>query len=532
MTDPARLAALPARFDLLVIGGGITGAGIALEAARRGVKVLLAEARDFAWGTSSRSSKLVHGGLRYLKEGKPGLTAESVRERDRLLAEAPGLVEPLGFVFAHHAGRGVGRPTMQLGLAVYDLIAGRRGRGWIDATEARLRVPGLAAEGLRGASLYVDAGTDDARLVQRVLAEAEAAGAVVRNHLRAQDLRRDSRGRVVGAALVDTDGTGRVEIEAACTIAATGAWADALRGQLGAKPLLRPLRGSHLLLPAWRLPLAQALAWMHPDDGRPIFAYPWEGNTLVGTTDLDHPDPAIEPSIQAEELRYLLRALEPVLPGLQATPADIVSTWAGVRPVIDSGRGLAPSKESRDHLVRDEQGLITVTGGKLTTFRRIAQDALAKAAARLPMLRAAPDDHILPPPGPLPAAAAARLARLPAVQQRRLAGRYGSRLADWLDQARADELQELAGAPVGGAPLVADLRWALRHEQVRHLDDLLLRRTRLGLSLVAGGAAVLPALRPLVQAELGWDDARWDAECAAYERLIRRQHALPEPVSP
>ena len=530
-----RLADLPAQVDLLVVGGGITGAGIALEAARRGVSVLLVEARDFAWGTSSRSSKLVHGGLRYLKEGKLGLTAESVRERDRLQREAPGLVEPLDFLLADHGqakgDRNPGKWSMQLGLAVYDAIAGTRSRAWLDPARTLLAMPGLDPRGLRGASLYRDATTDDARLVLRVLADAQAAGATVINHLRAEHLLRDDGGRVTGAELVAAEDAQHHRVTARCTIAATGVWADQLRGDLGAGPMLRPLRGSHLLLPAWRLPMARALAFMHPLDGRPVFAYPWAGCTLVGTTDLDHGDLAHEPAISGTELRYLLAALAHAFPGAGLTRDDVLSTWAGVRPVIDSGRGLAPSKESRDHLVLDEQGLITVTGGKLTTFRRIAQDTLRRAAKHLPSLGAAPHAHILVEPSPMSPSSEALLNRLPAAMRRRLRGQYGDRLQTLLDEASHEELTPVAGAPAGGATLWAELRFALRHEQVLHLDDLLLRRTRLGLQLARGAEVLWPTLQPLLSQELGWSAEVFERECARYRDLIQRCYGLP-PMEP
>lgn len=524
-----RLAGLPTEVDLLVIGGGITGAGIALDAARRGVRVLLAEARDFAFGASSRSSKLVHGGLRYLREGKPGLTLESVRERNQLLREVPGLVDPLGFVMAHHAGRKPGRLALRMGLALYDLFAGVRTRAHVDAGALPLLVPGIDPVGLQGASLYLDASTDDARLVLRVLAEAQAHGACVVNYLEARELLRDAHGEVIGAALYDNAdapaerSATAIPVRAKCTIAATGAWADRLRGTLGAEAALRPLRGSHLLLPAWRLPLARAVAFLHPRDGRPVFAYPWQGATLVGTTDLDHADIDREPAISAEELDYLLDALNSHFPGLSVAPGDVLSTWAGVRPVVHSRKQLTPSQESRDHIVFDEHGLISVTGGKLTTFRRIAQDTLRHAAPRLPMLRASADDTIIPR-HPEPPALAQQLGHLGAAVRQRLCACHGAQLGALLDAAAPGDLSVIDGTPT----LTAELRWAARSEQVLHLDDLLLRRTRLGLLLRHGGAALLPTLRDMLCAELAWDAPRWQAECARYLALIQRCYAVPE----
>jgi glycerol-3-phosphate dehydrogenase len=480
--------------------------------------VLLVEARDFAWGTSSRSSKLVHGGLRYLKEGKPHLTWESVRERDQLMREVPGLVDPIGFVMSHHKGRKPGRSTMRIGLALYDLFAGHRSSGWASTNELQLLAPGLQRDGLSGASLYLDATTDDARLVLRVLDEAVAFGATVINYLDAQALLRDENGQVNGAQLMDSQSGASYTVRANCVIAATGVWADQLRSQLGEAPKLRPLRGSHLLLPAWRLPLARAVAFLHPIDQRPVFAYPWQGCTLVGTTDLDHADLATEPAISNTELNYLLDALNGHFPALSANAGDVISTWAGVRPVIDSGKELAPSQESRDHLVLNEHGLISVTGGKLTTFRRIAQDTLKHAASRLPNLRAASDDSIIPR-APAPSA----LQRLPSQLHARLCGRYGARLGALLDGTGDAELALIPGT----STLHAELRWAARHEQVIHLDDLLLRRTRLGLTQRNGAAALLSTLQAMLSEELGWNDKRWQQEVSDYQALIKRCYSLP-----
>ncbi len=520
MSRGQRLASLPREVDLLVIGGGITGAGIALEAARGGARVLLVEAHDFAYGTSSRSSKLVHGGLRYLKEGKPTLTLESVRERNQLMREAPGLVDPLSFMMPHYAGRSPSRLSMRIGLALYDLFAGKASRGFADPAETLRCIPGLARENLEGASLYLDATTDDARLVLRVLGEAQSHGATIINYLPVVSLLRSdaAQGQVCGARL-QADGTGApIDVRAACVIAATGVWVDQLRAQLGLAPKLRPLRGSHLLFAAWRVPVSRAVAFLHPDDARPVFAYPWQGATLLGTTDLDHADLEHEPAITRAEVDYLLKAMNLQFPALELTPADILSTWAGVRPVVDSGRNLAPSQESRDHLVLHEHGLISVTGGKLTTFRRIARDALRQASAQLPMWHAADAAEILPR-----ADAAPNIGKLPASVRQRLIAAYGSELATLIDGVPSDELTLIPGSHT----LWAELRWALRSEQVCHLDDLLLRRTRLGLTQRSGAADLLPQLQHLLALELGWDALRWDSECERYRELIERSYSVP-----
>ncbi len=507
--------------DMLVIGGGITGAGIALEASRRGLTVTLVEARDFAWGTSSRSSKLVHGGLRYLREGKPGLTRESVHERAVLMRDAAGLVEPQGFLMAHYRGRSPGRWLLGAGLAIYDAFAGVRSRRYHAADGAAWLAPHLGLAGLQGASTYLDAKTDDARLVLRVLQEARAHGARLLNYTRVESLLRDATG-VCGARLRPEAGAA-CALRARCVVNATGVWADGLRASLGAAPKLRPLRGSHLLFPLWRLPLAQAVAFMHPRDGRPVFAYPWEGIALVGTTDEDHAaDLDLEPGITRGEADYLFEALAWQFPSRALRDADVLSAYAGARPVVASGRA-DPSKETRDHIVLDEAGLLTVSGGKLTTFRAIAVDALARLAPRLPAAGRSAAGSIF-----APVAKSAALAALPPALCERLIGRYGAAADALVAGAAPGELARICGTPT----LWAELRYAAQAEQVQHLDDLLLRRTRLGLLLRDGAAEILPRVEQIARPLLGWDATRWQAEVARYLDIVQRCYALPREATP
>lgn len=518
-----------APWDIIVIGGGITGAGILLEASRRGLRVLLVEQRDFAWGTSSRSSKLVHGGLRYLKEGKLGLTRDSVRERQNLMHEAAGLVDPQSFAFADYKGRKPGRWMFQLGLAIYDWLAGQgRQRHHFATHEFLMLAPNIGRTDLQGGMCYVDAKTDDARLVLRVLQEARSLGGVAINYLAAQQLLRvddKADGAVNGVQLKEAVSGETHAVHAKVVINATGAWADQLRQQQGAAPKLRPLRGSHLVLPAWRLPIAQAISLMHPADGRPVFAFPWEGATLVGTTDIDHSgDLRVDATITPAEMRYLLAALHFQFPQLQLTQNDVIATYAGVRPVIATGKA-DPSKEGREHAVWMEQGLLTVTGGKLTTFRLIALDALKHLAHLWPVLADPPQTGItvLEPSAALPHHTGLR------TQQRlRLQGHYGAQAAKVVAAAQNDgELQTIPGTHT----LWVELRWAARHEAVVHLQDLLLRRTRLGLLLRGGGVQHLAYIRTICQPELDWDDTRWDTEQAAYLALWQ-QHYSPNPIAP
>lgn len=474
MKRPA-LADLPSHVELLVVGGGITGAGILREAARTGAQALLIEQHDYASGTSSGSSKLVHGGLRYLKNARWRLTLESVRERQRLLREAPGLVEPQPFLMPLYRGMRPGRRAMQLGLWLYDRMAGTASSHWVDPAAALALEPDLRREGLLGAMQYEDARTDDARLVWSVLVEALEAGAQARNYTRATVLRRGN-GRVCGAVATDV-GTGESrEIEADVVVDATGAAAGALGGAGSGAPRLRPLRGSHLVFPAARLPVRRAVSWLHPRDLRPVFAYPWQGAVVYGTTDLDHaPDAPVRMS--GAEADYLVEGLAHQFPGLLLGIRDATSCYSAIRPVVAGGKA-RPSDESRESALWTAPGLVGITGGKLTTFRVTARQVLAEAARQCPRLApGAPAPVFAQPPPPRPVDALAALRT------------------------------EAAGS------------------HVVHLDDLLLRRSRVG--LVAPGLvhAAWPRIAALCGEQLGWDTPRFAEERARYEMIWRRDHA-------
>ena len=523
---------LASPWDVLVVGGGISGAGIARRAARAGLRVLLVEQRDLAWGTSSRSSKLVHGGLRYLREGQLGVVRDSVRERERLLRAAPGLVEELGFLMPTYRGVSPGPWTYAAGLEAYDLLAGRRTHRRLRRSELELLAPRLCETGLTGGFRYADAQTDDARLTFRVALDAAATGSTLLTYAVAEDVLRDGGGMVVGARIRDALDPGRaIDVHATVTVSATGAWADHLRGLLGAPARIRPLRGSHLVFPAWRFPVAQAVSVVHPADGRPVFAFPWEGVTLVGTTDVDQAGNLdAEPRISPAEAAYLTDAMAAAFPALGLRPADAMASFAGVRPVIGTGRA-DPSKESRDHAAWDEHGLLTLTGGKLTTFDVLAREALRalrrRFAGRAMVGAPAADPPVDPVPAPRGADLASGAAGIAADDLRRLAGRHGRATAGLLraavERGDGDELERIPGT----ISTWAEVRWAARAEGVMHLEDLMLRRVRLGLLLPDGGAEVLGRVRAIAQPELGWGDARWAAEEAAYRSLWRSGYAPP-----
>lgn len=525
-------------WDLLIIGAGITGAGIFREAIRIGYKSLLIDQRDFAWGTSSRSSKLVHGGFRYLKEGKIGLTRASVGERNHLVQEGPGLIDPLGFLMTIYKGDNPGKWAMKVGLSVYDLLALRWNHETYEPADFQLLAPHVTQEKLVCGFRFGDALTDDARLVIRLIREGAADGGSTANYIRAEELlwqeqAPDGRPVVCGAVLRDMVTDQRAEVRARVVINATGAWADRLRVKAGASPRIRPLRGSHLIFPCWRLPVAQAITFWHPLDGRPVFVFPWEGITLVGTTDVDH-DQSLdeEPNISPDEAAYLMAAVEALFPSLNLTLGDAIVSYSGVRPVIGSGK-VDPSKESREHVIWEENGLLTVTGGKLTTFRLIAHQVLDEVAHRLPD-SPKPDDN-------MPVLNSAGLEMLEDVKtadqmdpdldeiaQRRLVGRYGADAPELIAAAIKDEFVPIPGTQI----LWAELRWAARSEGVVHLEDLLLRRVRLGLLLPKGGQAIMPHIRAICQDELGWDNTRWESEEKGYQKLWEEHYRPPVELVP
>lgn len=497
-------------FDLLVIGGGITGAGVALEAARAGLRVALVEQNDFASGTSSWSSKLVHGGLRYLAAGDWRLTRESVRERQRLMRDLPGLVEPLDFMLPVYAHDRPGRFKLGTGLAVYDLMARKRYSHYMNPATFAGHMPYLERAALTGGFVYRDAVTDDTRLTLRVLIEAADHGAAAANYVRVEKLLFESD-RVAGARVHDRETGDGFDIRARAVVNATGPWSDALRERVGGAARLRPLRGSHFVFPFHALPVARAITLFHPEDRRPLFAIPWQGATVFGTTDLDHEAPMDEPPVMsAAESDYLIAAARHYFPALAPDARAALSAYAGVRPVVRGEPGASASEESRESAIDVERGLISVTGGKLTTFRVTAHAVLDEVGAALGRDLAlnvrSPIVHA-PHRGVRPSAETDRISR------------HGPGYARM--PAAVDDAQTLGATDY----CRGELRFALAHEAVAHLDDLMLRRTRAGLLLADGGAAELAAIESLCRETLGWDADRWHTEVARYLAHWRAVHA-------
>lgn len=512
------------QWDLVIVGGGITGAGILREATVHGLRAILLEQQDFSWGTSSRSSKMVHGGIRYLSMGDLTLTRHSLSEREHLLEQAPGLVRRMGYYFTLSKGAKLPSVAVKILLWVYDLLAGISDHKSISLLKLGQHFKGIDLTSLKSAFYYTDAVTDDSRLVQRVIQEAVVDGAAAMNYVKVSDLLKSSAGVVRGVELTDILSGNKVNVRAAVVINATGAWADRLRNQLNPEKRIRPQRGSHLVVSGQRLPVSAALTLSHPDDGRTLFIYPWEGRTVVGTTDLDHPaDLDLEASITSEEVNYLLRAANHCFPQVDLKTGDIISTWAGVRPIIGSEKSKDPSKERRDHAVWTDSNLVTVSGGKLTTFRLIARDALQAAVQMLPGRKLISFDSnarifkntTLNPSELLPSD--------PSFASE-LIGRYGDLAAEVISGSSAAETTPLADTGF----CLAECRWALREESVQHLDDLMLRRTRLGLILAGGGEQLFQQLQRLFSEELGWDSERWQIEVNRYQALWQNYYFLPQ----
>jgi glycerol-3-phosphate dehydrogenase len=523
------------QFDVLVVGGGITGAGVALDAATRGYSVALLERADYACGTSSRSSKLVHGGLRYLQHFDLGLVREALLERQLLVALAPHLVRPLPLVVPAFEGARPDR-LVGVGLNLYDVMSRererrRKGESWsperhrvISGEEVLELLPALAAREPTSGYLFFDCQTDDVRLVLTVLGEAERFGAVCANRLAVTELL-EHDGRAHGVRAVDRESGEQLEVQAANVVNATGVWADQLRpNELHDEaelPRIRPSRGTHITVRHEELPLVGG-AIVPAGGGRTIFALPWLGHTLIGTTDNDYEGPLEHIPPSEQDIAYLLEAVNTFFAS-ELVPAQLTGAFAGVRPLISTG----DSKKSVDisrkaELYETSSGMITITGGKLTTWRRMAKQTVDRHDER--DARDAPcRTHEIPLGQPIEADELQRVPGVPEASYQHLASRYGHAAREVLALADAD--RELARPILAGLPdLLAEAALAARHEQARSIGDVLLRRTRLGL-LAARELAGAPEDGPSAAArdvgevlarELGWTPQRLEHELACF----------------
>jgi glycerol-3-phosphate dehydrogenase len=536
--DRALEALAGEEFDIVVIGGGITGAGVALDAASRGYSVALVEQADFASGTSSRSSKLVHGGLRYLQNFDLGLVREALLERQLMVRLAPHLVRPLPLVVPAFDGARPDRLT-GIGLNMYDVMAApslrarrsaRRSSadaGEADWSPARHRVisgeevaellPALAAREPTGGYLFYDCQTDDARLVLTVLGEAERFGAICANRVRVTAIDDPEP----GVRVTERESEAEFVIRAANVVNATGVWADRIRPEElhseAELPQIAPSRGTHITLADADLPL-RAGAIVPAGSGRSIFALPWLGRSLIGTTDNNYDGDITHVQPSREDIDYLLSAVNAFF-GCSLGDQHLTGAYAGVRPLISTGDSRKSVDISRKaELYETSSGLITITGGKLTTWRRMAKlvvDRLVERDGRQAPCRT----HEIPLGAPVDAGSLPRVAGVTETAYPQLAGRYGHAAERVLDVAAGDA--ELAGPIVPGRPdLLAEAPFAARYEQARSVGDVLLRRTRLGLLAARdlcdpageGPARVARAMG----AELGWDVTRVTHEVAAF----------------
>jgi glycerol-3-phosphate dehydrogenase len=495
------------RFDLLVVGGGINGAAIAREAALRGLAVLVVDKGDFASGTSSRSSKLIHGGFRYLETGDFALVFEASRERDLLRRElAPHLVEPLRFFFPVYRGGGVGLFKLRVGFSLYDLLAAFRNieRHRIVRTEAaRVAEPELRSEGLRGGAFYYDCFTDDARLVLDNVLAAEQAGATCLNYVAVEAFVRE-QGMLVGAELRDLDGDGgRVRARARLVVNAAGPWLDRVRtlDDATAAPVLRPTKGVHLVVPRERIGNRNGIVLQSVRDGRVLFVIPWREHSIVGTTDTDYRGSPDEVAAESGDVDYLLETANHYFPDARLGERDVVSTFAGLRPLVASVPGEAPSLVSREEaLFESASGLVSIGGGKLTTYRRMAIKVVDRVAANLKRrfgieARRSSGTAALPLPGK---ERAAELAAMVAAEPS---------LAEPLDPA--------------AEAVKAEARFAASNELALHVEDVLRRRTRVALKSPDLGASLADTTAELMAQPLGWTSAVADARSSEYVESVR-----------
>lgn len=507
-------------WDIIVIGGGITGAGIFNMAAQKGLKVVLVEGQDFAFGTSSRSSKLVHGGFRYLRNQQYDVVRESVKERERLIRESDGLVDPMAFIFPSYTHNDKESQLMKLGVIVYDLMAPKWQHRNLNKNQVKKALPALKDADLVGGVKYFDAIVDDSQLVMRVIMDGIRFGGLAINYANVTQLCKSKDSRVEGVAIQDMTSTMKPaykELRANVVINATGPWSDDLRKMVAGEPKLRRLRGSHLVFSYEDLPIHAAVTMLHPRDNRALFAIPWENRTIIGTTDLDHNLHDEETRITASEVSYLLEATKSTFSDFPVTEEDIISTFSGLRPVINTNAA-TPSKESRAHKIWDENGLVTVAGGKLTIFRVMAADVLNFCRERLPNIPKF--DHRAPcfiHPKPI------NRQSLSDPDWIMMAGRLGADVNAFFKTANPEELSPIEPLP----EFWAELAWAAKNEAVIHLDDLLLRRVRLGILLPNGGLDQIEHVRKLVQEPLGWSDETWANEVNRYESVWRKNYHLP-----
>jgi glycerol-3-phosphate dehydrogenase len=492
------------RFDLLVIGGGITGCGVARDAAMRGLSVALVERDDFASGTSGRSSRLVHGGIRYLEHGQLHLVHESVRERQTLLRIAPHLVKPLAFTWPVYRGARVGRLKLGAALVLYQIMALGRSHlpSFLSARKTLVREPSLRSTDLKGGAVYYDASTDDSRLTIATAVAAKDAGAVVANHALVTRILRDS-GRVVGAEVKSTLDGDNGEVTAQVIVNATGVWqnaADAIEGEGEHGTQLRGSKGVHIALARERVGNHDAITMISSVDGRVMFCLPAGTHTIIGTTDTWTDESPEDVHASAADVDYLLRSANSYFPEAALTHDDVVSAWAGIRPLVAT-RSNNPTAASREHsIVVDESGVISVTGGKLTTYRSMAEEVVDHVQNLLyRRVVGAPTDTVM-----LPGTSREKDLTLMTAEN--------SGLAQPL----------VSGLPYTGAHLV----YGVKYELAQTLSDLLIRRTHLAFETRDHGKSIAQRAADIVAPLLDWDESTKRSRISEYNADVDRIFAI------
>ncbi len=518
------------KFDMLVIGGGITGSGVARDAALRGLSVALVEKDDFASGTSSKSSKLIHGGLRYLEHAQFRLVFEGTNERALLMRLAPHLVKPLPFLLPAYRESRPGLIKLDVGLWIYDALCGfssfklhksYRGRKILELE------PGLRDTELKGGIVYYDCLTDDARLTLENALDARSLGAVAVNRVRVRGLTKDGTGRVTGAEVEDVDSSvagAPFAIRAKVVVNASGAWTDQVRAWNGAKPILKPTKGVHLVVDAARLPLHHAIMMLARRDHRVMFSIPWGDRTVIGTTDTffdGNPDKVVATRDDAE---YLLETANHYFPAAKLTRADVLSSWAGLRPLVQFAAGDVDASDiSREHYVLDEPGFVTIAGGKLTTYRRIAAevvDAAGQQLGRVPASTTA--ERSLP--GADGIAGEEELSDVAELLQKKgVPARAARHLADTYGVRAQVMAPRIVGDASAMAPLDPELAYvagevdeAVDQELARSVTDVLCRRIPLILRSRDQGLAAAPVVAERMAKKLDWSQARVHEELDRY----------------
>ena len=519
-------------FDVLIIGGGITGAGVARDAAMRGLRVALVEQGDFASGTSSRSSRLIHGGVRYLEHGQVHLVFESSRERRTLLRIAPHLVRPLAFTWPVYRGARVARWKLAAALTLYDALSlfrnvARHER--LDADGVLMAEPRLRHAGLRGGARYWDAATDDARLTLANIISAHRAGAVMVNYARVDDLLRDGD-RIAGARVIDAESERAVDVRARVIVNATGPWSDRIESLASARAVagVRGSKGVHVSVHRERIGNVSALTLIAPQDGRVMFVLPAGAFTIIGTTDTFDDVAPEDARATSRDVAYLLQAANHYFADARLTERDVVSAWAGLRPLAAGpASGSDPGRISREHTIAETSaGMVSVTGGKLTTYRAMSSEVVdvVERAMGSAHVRCRTADEPLAG-GNIPDVAgtiaeAALLIEDHAIAERLVLAHGSAWRAVWA----LTQLEPALREPIepGHPYLLAELRYAAQHEFARTLADLLVRRTPVAFETADHGRSAARRLAPVVALWMGWSGAATSAALDAYDVDIAR----------